>query len=312
MGIVVVGRFPPPIGGVSVFVSRRYSFLEPSGARFVDLGVRWWWWRLFVFSMNRSNFFEVNTTNINLLLYLFLIGVLRRVALYDHNSSRHVWGKGWQEFIYLRCLRSVREVRVVHEHLVAAYEQRGFGGKVTVHSPFLPPREETRCSVVQGFPVEVRRFISKSDGLRIATSAWKYVPHEDGDLYGIQDFVRLVEHFSEGVAEVRFLLAVGEFRRDEWPAELLAKIERLVADGRLVLMIGQLEFWPLYKDLDLFMRLTATDGNSVSILESLFYRCPVVASDVVPRPDGVSLYKYQDFEDLKLTVLEVLSTRSYR
>ena len=75
-------------------------------------------------------------------------------------------------------------------------------------------------------------------------------------------------------------------------------------------MVGQLEFWPLYTSLDLFLRLTGTDGNSVSVLEAQYYNCPVIASDVVPRPDGVVTYQYENFDDLLNTVVSTINSRN--
>jgi len=45
---------------------------------------------------------------------------------------------------------------------------------------------------------------------------------------------------------------------------------------------------------DVYLRPTATDGMSVAVLEALIEGVPVVASDVVPRPEGVLTYAYKD------------------
>ncbi len=63
-------------------------------------------------------------------------------------------------------------------------------------------------------------------------------------------------------------------------------------------MLGQYQFWPVYKRVHAFLRLTSTDGDSISIREAIHFGCPVLASDVVPRPDGVKLYGYGNQDEL--------------
>lgn len=48
---------------------------------------------------------------------------------------------------------------------------------------------------------------------------------------------------------------------------------------------------------DIYLRPTATDGMSVAVLESLLEGVPVVASDTVPRPEGVVIYRFLDASD---------------
>jgi glycosyltransferase involved in cell wall biosynthesis len=46
----------------------------------------------------------------------------------------------------------------------------------------------------------------------------------------------------------------------------------------------------LWARADVFVRATNTDGDAISVRESLSLRVPVVASDASPRPPGVSLF----------------------
>ena len=63
-------------------------------------------------------------------------------------------------------------------------------------------------------------------------------------------------------------------------------IDRPVADMR-----------GLFEAVDVYVRPTITDGSSVAVLEALLCGTPVVASDAVPRPDGVTTYRTHDLED---------------
>lgn len=62
----------------------------------------------------------------------------------------------------------------------------------------------------------------------------------------------------------------------------------------------------LIKESFALIRATNTDGNSVSILEALHQRVPVIASDVVDRPRSCLLFKSRDQEDLSKKILYLI------
>jgi glycosyltransferase involved in cell wall biosynthesis len=59
-----------------------------------------------------------------------------------------------------------------------------------------------------------------------------------------------------------------------------------------------MELWPLLRKINLLLRPTKSDGDALSIREALFFRIPVISSDVVPRPEGTIIYKLNSREDL--------------
>jgi len=63
---------------------------------------------------------------------------------------------------------------------------------------------------------------------------------------------------------------------------------------------------PVISRSDLFLRPTTTDGDAVSVREALELGVPVVASDAVPRPDAVVLYRAGDLADFVAKVREAL------
>jgi glycosyltransferase involved in cell wall biosynthesis len=67
---------------------------------------------------------------------------------------------------------------------------------------------------------------------------------------------------------------------------------------------AQPDFSDLIKRADVFVRATRSDGDSLSVRECLAFGTPVVASDCVKRPEGVLLFRCNDENDLaeKLTM----------
>ena len=310
---IVVGRFPPPLGGVSVFVQRKYAFVRASGGSRVDLGCSDWPFRVLRCALFSDGKFLLNTGNFFIFLFFYAFGLLPRTCIYDHNASRHYWGRGWRERFYLFVVNRAFEVRVVHQHLMDRYREKGFNGKVVVETPFLPPDESLRAEIQAGYKREVREFLAQMDARKVALSASKYALGADGvEIYGVRLFLFGLRALrSRGVA-VKGLLAIADWKGDAEPSDLREEIQSLVADGLLVTMFGQNEFWPIYESLDCFLRLTSTDGDSVSVREALHYGCAVLASDVVPRPDGVSVCKADDENDFVAALMRVLTLSGKR
>ncbi len=70
---------------------------------------------------------------------------------------------------------------------------------------------------------------------------------------------------------------------------------------------GRYDLTPVIASSDLFLRPTRTDGYSLSVAESLILGTPVIASDVVDRPEGTILFKTSDFEDFYDKVSNTIS-----
>jgi len=59
-----------------------------------------------------------------------------------------------------------------------------------------------------------------------------------------------------------------------------------------------LPLYELFKIVDMFVRNTSKDGDSLSVKEALYLRRRVLCTDVVDRPRGVQLFKYSDSDSL--------------
>jgi hypothetical protein len=66
--------------------------------------------------------------------------------------------------------------------------------------------------------------------------------------------------------------------------------------GNITHITESVDFLSLCSEVQLYVRPTATDGNSVALIEAQTFGIPVVASDVAPRPPGVYLYPLNDDE----------------
>jgi hypothetical protein len=294
--ICLIGSLPPPIGGVSVYCSRRLRLLRDEYGEdkvtFLDLSVRY---NLLKIPFLSSDKIEVNTLNFFVVLMLFVSTKIRYCEIVDHNASRHY--SGVKKRLLIMMLSYAEQIMVVNEDLKRFYPNKL---RPTVISPFLPPDEDEEHELLAQYPEPLLEFVGGTNVL--LNSAWKYIPLGNRDLYGIEESVSILAKFPD----VKLLLCVG-IGLDEVPPSLVKLINQYVQENRLFLLSGQYQIWPLLKNFDLIcLRLTPTDGDSVTVREALFYGRRVVASDSVVRPSPCTTYRYTDPLSLHLEIEKLL------
>ena len=88
------------------------------------------------------------------------------------------------------------------------------------------------------------------------------------------------------------------------------KMEQKIADksieNNFLFVTQPYQIYPILMKSDIFVRPTNTDDDAVSVREALYFKIPLVASDVVPRPEGTILFKNRDINDFTLKVKDIL------
>lgn len=291
----MIGTMPPPVGGVSTYCKRKFVLMRKRHGEekvtFLDLSKRT---NLIKLPFLNSKKIEVNSLNFFLVLMLFFCKKITKCSFVDHNASRHY--KGLKKRILLRILVRAELIYVVRSELSEFY---GDNFKTEVVSPFLPPSEEEEHNILSKYPNALLTFFKKDKIL--LNSAWKYIPYGDSDLYGIESSIKLLESRND----FNMVLCVGS-NYEDISNSVRRRIESLISVGRLYLLEGQHQIWPLFKRYrPICLRLTPTDGDSVTVREAIYFRCLVVASDSIKRPSSCHIYKYGDQKSL-MQVIEKL------
>lgn len=165
---------------------------------------------------------------------------------------------------------------------------------------FLPPVMDEEPSV----PEEVMRWIVKvkenKDSFLMCSNAWKLVLHNGQDLYGIDTCIEALHILKECGEENNYLVFVVASNPDEKERILHYKdlINKYGITEHVLLWENPASFVRIIQLSDLVLRTTNTDGDAISIREAQFLGKPVLASDVVGRPEGVQLFKTRDANDL--------------
>ena len=106
---------------------------------------------------------------------------------------------------------------------------------------------------------------------------------------------------------MRLLLVIAQYEPETMPEKLVREINKQIKIGRLCLLTGQAQLWPIFKQKAICLRLTPLDGDSVSVKEALYFKAPVVASNSINRPRGCVIYNYSSFKDLTIKISELIT-----
>lgn len=286
---LVIGKVPPPLGGVTVFIERFVNKLVRNGDKVVLVSPTKVY-RVLVNSF-RAEFIHIHTISIVYLALFYVLRLLPKVTVYDHNHSRHFNNMPTIKLrLIMFFLSNIDRVFVANTLLTSNYNN--CTTKVFEFSPFLPPLVEKKQSIIDSYPNAIKELIISSKPL-VFTSAWKNVHEGTESVYGLDAFIKVAKAANEEGLGLSFLIMLGiESEKDEY----LLKKASLVPN--LTVLIGQYESWPILENAACLIRNTSTDGDSVSVREAIYFSTPVLASDRAPRPKEVKVFQKDDHQQI--------------
>lgn len=322
MKIINIGLYPPPFGGVSIHIKRLKEHLEEEGIDNAVIDLSGW------------NTKEKVNDGINVMAWRKSIVYLlfhKKAILHFHNFS---WKNtfiycilGFKHFTVLsfhneRFLSEIERVpRIVRKLIIKfintmnyiivdslkchmlAEEVIEHKSKILIVPEFIPPFKIPILGE-QSFIMKMR----KQHNFLISSNAFQICFHNDVDLYGIDMLIELTARLNKEDIDAVCCFLLPRIGDDSYFVKLKEKIKKFNIEDKFMFITDYLEeATSLWQVSDLVVRATNTDGNSLSIYESLSVGVPVIASDCVPRPEGVILFRTRDFDDLYKKVKAVLS-----
>lgn len=316
--IVQIGPYPPPYGGISIYIKRMREFLNER--KFKNCI-----WSIY------GNSEEKTICRVKLKYILFKILKNNEIELLHYNIA----GKKGKIFIYLINLltpKNIKKVITLHGDSKDLFKHSNFimkkvlnsfdaiicvkngdeeflvnkGIKSKIYSIPAYIKPTYRQEDMDRLPINVKEFIKNSNFLICANGAIRF--HNKQDLYGldiiIDSFNRVTHEFKD--LKLIFCVLSKEFQNKaekEYYEKLKIKIDDFKLNKKIMLYeVKDTEFYPILYKSKIFLRPTNTDGDSVSIREAIDLNIPCIASDVVNRPKEVILFKNRDVESLYLNL----------
>ncbi|MFT5723128.1 MAG: glycosyltransferase involved in cell wall biosynthesis [Bacteroidia bacterium] len=318
--IVLVGPYPPNIGGVSTHIFRLLPLLKKEG-RIVSVistnkierghskDVKYIHPIILVFNLffGQSSLvhFHVDSTN-----HLILAAILRlrhNIILTIHNNRylttmSKPTASNWLRF---RLLSSFADIICVNTDTKKFLENKLSNVHPEVIPAFLPPTEIDESSLES-----IKEWGAKFDKV-LSGYAYRLSFYKGVDLYGIDLMIGLMDQLIRQKINVGLVLLIN-LEESDYLTTIKSRISNLNLEQYIKLedIKGGIDAVALWRYSDIYLRPTNTDGNSISVLEALTVGTSVVASDCVERPKGVTLFEDRSLDDFVGKVLGSLSDAS--
>lgn len=307
--VLLIGVFPPPLGGIAVHLKRVKVKLEAQKCTVwawdVGTGRYLKYYRQLVrFYLQKRpqviiyHTLQLRSLPIELFILLIMSKILKSQTIAVIHSARFVARIGWLNGKITGLLVGFYDqVVLVSDQLKGQLEPKIKLNRVNlaVESPFLPPDLSEKQAILERVPGSLKVFLATHAPI-ITVSITRLDLWQGQDLYGTDLAVQAFELFRQDCPKAGLLIVLGNpngkklnicsntYLLTEWPDEM----------------------WPLIAESDLFIRPTRSDCNAISVREALYLSVPVVASNVCVRPTGTILFKSGDVQDLYEKMKQIL------
>lgn len=294
--IAIIGKIPPPIGGVSVHVKRLLDRLEREGVPFLWVDLSKAGIGAFVDVIRRAKLLHLHTSNPFLRLFVGVIGPLlgKSVCItYHGNLGRFGWLANLVDRISVRV--ALLPILLNQGSFEAA---RRLNPKAEFVSAFIRPDVPPEDTFLQNM---VESFVSRFDHT-YATNAFDVAFDSDGlEIYGVSGLIQVFK----GLPEIGLVFSdpSGNYKR-------LLDGKGVNVPANVLVIDREHDFVSVLQRVEGLIRATTTDGDSLSVREGLFLGKVVIASDCVARPAGVITYEMGNSMKLRAAILSACRDRS--
>jgi len=278
--VLIVGKVPPPIGGVTVHVQRLLSsYREKNSHDFYDLSN-------FTVAGFIREFVQYKTLHLHTsssifrLLVALLSFITRKNLIITFHGNIGRYGRVRNTFDLLSVQLCSKPILLN----IGSYNKAiGYNLNSELVTGFIPPPDTTRLPTK--YIDEIKKL--RDGGIRVfSTNAFNVSTDKYGrETYGISE---LLDSFAD-LANSRLIVSdpSGRYKKFiENKFSHLVEVPLWIAEPH--------DFIEVLKLSHGFIRNTTTDGDSLSVREALFYNVPVFASTAVERPAGCILFSNCD------------------
>lgn len=315
--IILVGPYPPNVGGVSTHLFRAVLVLEGAGFEVKVVSVN----KLqsgqknvsyitpfllpIYLLMQKRSIVHFHVDSVNHLLVAWIIKVKHCIYLTVHNNRypTTLIKKSIKNALKWRCLKQFRKIICVNSETQRFLSERLENINSEVVPAFLPPvdiNDQTLTKIKQW---------GKSFDKILSGYAYRLSFYKGQDLYGIDMMITLMSLLKKRKINAGLVLLLN-LEENDYLTEIKKQIKALELEDNINLIDinDGVDSVALWRYSDVYLRPTNTDGNSISVLEALTVGTPVVASDCVERPESCILFENRNVEDLCSKVLHSFNT----
>lgn len=322
--IALLGAYPPPYGGGSIYIQRLMYGLEKKGIECVVYDFSGEqkdvsdnnvvvvrnpkkWLLKYIFTA-KENIIHVHVSHWPLRTVMGLMGLIGKktiIAFHGESLSDSLRKGNWLKRQMIKfALKSSSFVIALNTDIEQLCLSLGVkSDRVKVITSFIPPsiREEEIAEI----PQEIWHFIDSHHPI-ISANAFRIVFYNDQDLYGIDMCIDLCNNLKSAYPQIGFVFCLPDIGDYGYFRKMEQRIIEKGVENSFLFVTQPYQFYPILMKSDVFVRPTNVDGYGVSIAEAIHFKVPAVASDVCPRPKGTISFRSRAINDFTSKVKDVL------
>jgi len=322
MKIAILGIFPPPIGGISIYIKRFYFFLNEKGISYIlynsgeyvnkekNIIHVSFKRKLFELIFDRTDIIHSNEIGIKSRILVPLFRLFnKKVILTIHgysfkNQINRL--KGIKKELYIFQMKLYNNIIAVNPNIKELLIKNGINkSKISVIPAFIPPTsKETDINQLPNFFNKVR----KKHKFIITANASKISFYNNQDLYGIDLSIELMKKLVDsGQKDIGFIYVIPDIGDYEYYKKMQNLVKEYNLENCFHFYTKPAAYPAVLNMCDLFIRPTNTDGDAFSVREALTLEIPAIASDVCRRSEGTILFKNRNIDDLYLKTYQTIN-----
>jgi glycosyltransferase involved in cell wall biosynthesis len=235
-------------------------------------------------------------------LHLFTTAFFNKKSIVTFHALRNP--TKFQMLVQRICCKKAENIIVVSKEI---YVTLGIK-KALIRPAFIPPIIENEPVL----PNEIQTVLEKAKGKKIIIgNAFKLVLLKNQDLYGLDLLINVaIKIKQENLPYKIFFVIANVDKNDDLYRSYLEIISKENLEKAITLIPYSVSFTRLIQKCDLVVRPTSSDGDALTIREALFLNKPVIASNIVQRPEGTILFENRNSEGLFQKIKETLSNQN--
>ena len=289
--LLIIGRIPPPIGGISIHLERIIPKLKKDNItfHFHQYPKKSKFYKLFYtfILILKYDIIHIHTTNKILSFILcFFSFLIRKKTLYTFHLKYN-----FSNFLDRIILKMSIIAIVMNKYTFN--NAKKISKNILFISPFTPA---TKIK-----PLD-KKIITKIDALK---SKYKYIFCSNATLYemtkgnkeryGVTQLINLFKEIPDSA-----LITINNPTK-KYKKIIISKCGEIPSN--IYVVYKEIDFISLLKKCDCVIRATTIDGDALTIKEAIHYGKNVIASDCVDRPKECILYETNNWEELKNKIL---------
>ena len=290
--ILIIGKVPPPYGGVTIHVSRLLKKLSKTSLEVSFLKLSFINLFKSIIYVKKNKIIHVIVSHPVVRFYFSILGlILKKTIIITYTDNLNEFPSPFYNYLNLLSLKKVKYPLVLNKNSFEIAKKQNVNSKLI--SAFIPP--EIDDSYLENLKKELK-FPDNDFNHIFCTNAFTYdLDKFNNEVYGI---IPLVKIFNNLQSKCLIICDPSGNYKDFF------KNNKIILNNNIKLLSKlNFSFIDVIKLSDCLIRATTTDGDSLSIHEAFFLKKDVITSDCVDRPHNCILYQNNDFSHLKEKII---------